>query len=178
MLLVGCGAKEDADNKDNGNTSKQEDIQNDGNNTGQQDISANEYSGYFFEYDNVRIYMNTDVVPVVAELGQESEYFEAESCAFKGLDKFYFYPGIEISTYPMDGKDYISAVDLQDDTVSTPEGIYLGSTVEEMIATYGEDYKESMGSYTYTKDDSNLQFITMNGEVIGITYLAIVEGLE
>lgn len=176
MLLVGCGAK--GDPEDNGDISKQEDIQKDSNNTGQQDVSAKDYSGYFFEDNNVKIYMNTDVVPVVGNLGQASEYFESESCAFKGLDKFYFYSGFEISTYPMDGKDFISAVDLVDDTVSTPEGIYLGSTVEDMIAAYGEDYNESLGSYSYIKDDSNLQFITEDGEVIGITYFAIVDGLE
>jgi len=65
-----------------------------------------------------------------------------------------------------------------DDSVSTPEGIYLGSTVDDMISAYGDDYVESQGLYTYTLDDSNLQFITMEDEIIAINYLAIVEGLE
>ena len=176
ILLIGCGPKEDPDVKDDKeNISQVEDSNNDNNKT---DETEKEASGYFFEYNGTSIYMNTDVVPVIEALGEARDYFEAESCAFKGLDKVYSYPGIEISTYPMDGKDYISSLDLADDTVSTPEGIYLGSTVDDVIAAYGEDYQESLGSYTYTKDDSKLQFITMDGEVIGITYFAIVEGLE
>jgi len=122
--------------------------------------------------------MNTDVKSVIDKLGDPLNYFEAESCAFKGLDKFYTYPGFEITTYPMNGKDYISSVNLMDDTVSTPEGIYLGSTVDDMIAAYGDNYTESSGSYTYIKDDSKIQFIVKDDEIISITYLAIVEGLE
>lgn len=175
LLLTGCGAKEDtADNNNKTDIPVNEDNDTDK----KQDDSVKEPSGFSFEYNNVDIYMNTDVVPVIDALGEELNYFEAESCAFKGLDKFYTYPGFEITTYPLDNKDYISAVNLMDDTVSTPEGIYLGSTVEDMIAAYGSDYIESSGSYTYTKDDSKLQFITMNDEIIAITYLADVEGLE
>jgi hypothetical protein len=173
MLLVGCGAKEDpTDIKDKDNQPAQDDKQvedNQGN---------NKPSGYAFEYNDVDIYMNTDVVPVVGALGESLQYFEAESCAFKGLDKFYTYAGIEITTYPLDGKDYVSAISLMDDSVSTPEGVYLGATVDEMIEAYGEEYTESSGSYTYAKDESKLQFITMNDEIVSITYLADVEGLE
>lgn len=174
IMLVGCGSKENAaDTKDNNNQPVQEETKTDENQDKQK-----EPSGYAFEYNGVKIYMNTDVEPVIEALGEPINYFEAESCAFKGLDKFYTYAGFEITTYPLDGKDYISSVNLMDDTVSTPEGIYLGSTVEDMIAAYGEDYTESSGSYTYVKDDSKLQFIVMNDEIISITYLAIVEGLE
>lgn len=175
MLLTGCGAKEDATN----NNDKTDIPVNENNDTeNKQDDRAKEPSGYSFEFNNVSIYMNTDVVPVIDALGEEISYFEAESCAFKGLDKTYTYPGFEITTYPLDGKDYISNVYLMDDTVTTPEGIYLGSTVDDMIAAYGSDYTESSGSYTYIKDDSKLQFITMNDEIISISYLADIEGLE
>lgn len=177
MLLVGCGSKEDpADIKENDSQPVQDEKQADE----PQDVQQNEKepSGYAFEQNGVTIYMNTDVKPVIDALGEPLHYFEAESCAFKGLDKTYTYAGFEITTYPLDGKDYISSVYLMDDTVSTPEGIYIGSTVDDMIAAYGEDYTESSGSYTYVKDESKLQFIVQDDEIISITYLAIVEGLE
>ena len=41
--------------------------------------------------------MNTDVAPVIEALGEPLHYFESESCAFKGLNK-YTYGGFEIST--------------------------------------------------------------------------------
>lgn len=174
MLLVGCGTKDETKDIQDNNNPVQEDKKS-------EDQTANtekEPSGYAFGYNDVSIHMNTDVVPVIDALGESLHYFEAESCAFKGLDKTYSYPGFEITTYPLDGKDYISAIDLKDDTVSTPEGVYLGATVDDMIAAYGEDYIGSSGSYTYTKDDSKIQFITMEDDIIGITYLADVEGLE
>lgn len=174
MLLVGCGTKEDpADIKENDDNSVEQEEQND-----VIQEKQNEPSGYAFEYNDVSIYMNTDVAPVIDALGESIHYFEEESCAFKGLDKFYTYAGFEITTYPLEGKDYISTIYLMDDTVSTPEGVYLGSTIDEMIAAYGEDYIESSGTYTYVKDDSKLQFIAMDDEIISITYLADVEGLE
>lgn len=175
MLLTGCGTKnEPIDNKENTDIPIKEENEIEQ----KQDDAITEPSGYLFEHNGVSIYMNTDIVPVIDALGEALHYFEAESCAFKGLDKFYTYPGFEITTYPLDDKDYISAINLMDDTVSTPEGVYLGATVDDMIAAYGDDYIESSGSYTYTKDDSKLQFIAMNDEIIAITYLADVEGLE
>lgn len=175
LLLVGCGSKDDpADTKENGNQPVQKEEEADESQNKQQKAP----SGYAFEHNGVTIYMNTDVEPVVNALGDPLNYFEAESCAFKGLDKFYTYAGFEITTYPQDGKDYISSVNLMDDTVSTTEGIYLGSSVDDMIAAYGDDYTESSGSYTYVRDESKLQFIVMEDEIISITYLAIVEGLE
>src|SRR5690554_780670 len=91
MLLTGCGSKEGT----TGNNDKAVN-ENNGTDNKQDDSSSNmEPSGYSFVYNNVSIYMNTDVVPVIDALGEELHYFEAESCAFKGLDKFYTYPGFE-----------------------------------------------------------------------------------
>lgn len=175
ILLTGCGSKnEPAEVKDNETKTEQKEAKAN-ENTGKEQKGP---SGYAFEHNGVKIYMNTDVAPVVDALGEPMHYFEAESCAFKGLDKTYTYAGFEITTYPLDGKDYISSLYFMDDTVSTPEGISIGSTVDEMIAAYGDNYTEATGTYTYVKDESKLQFIVMNDEIISITYLAIVEGLE
>jgi len=177
IMLTGCGSKDNTPDSVEGDKPVREETQND--DTGEnQSKQEEEPSGFAFKHNGVTIYMNTDVSPVINALGEPLQYFEAESCAFKGLDKTYTYAGFEITTYPMDGKDYISSVYLMDDTVSTPEGIYIGSTVDEMIAAYGDDYTQSSGSYTYTKGDSKLQFIANNDEIISITYLAVVEGLE
>lgn len=175
ILLTACGKKEEnTDNKENVNTPVQEEVKSDET----KEDKTKEPSGYAFQYNGVSIYMNVDAAPIVDALGEPSNYFEAESCAFKGLDKTYTYPGFEITTYPLDDKDYISSVYLMDDTVSTPEGVYLGATFDDMKAAYGDNYIESSGSYTYIKDESKLQFIVMNDEIISITYLADVDGLE
>lgn len=180
MVLTACGKNDEPENIEDNPVQEdnQVDINNDNQKEEDQDDIQKEPSGYSFEYKDLNIFMNMDVAPVINNLGEALEYFEAESCAFKGLDKTYTYPGFEITTYPLNGSDNISSIYIMDDSVSTPEGIYLGASVDEMIAAYGDDYTESSGAYTYTKDDSKLQFITKDDEIIAITYLADVEGLE
>jgi hypothetical protein len=180
MVLTACGKNDEPENIEDNPVQEdnQVDINNDNQKEEDQDDIQKEPSGYSFEYKDLNIFMNMDVAPVINNLGEALEYFEAESCAFKGLDKTYTYPGFEITTYPLNGSDNISSIYIMDDSVSTPEGIYLGASVDEMIAAYGDDYTESSGAYTYTKDDSKLQFITKDNEIIAITYLADVEGLE
>ena len=180
VIFTACGSKDNTtDNSNNDNQPVQEETQTEEKQSDEsQKQQQQEPSGYAFEYNGVKIYMNTDVAPVIEALGEPLQYFEAESCAFKGLDKTYTYAGFEITTYPLDGKDYISSLYLMDDSVSTPEGIYIGSTVDDMLEAYGNDYEEASGSYTYTKGESKLQFIVSDDEIISITYLAIVEGLQ
>lgn len=177
LLLTGCGAKEQ-DNKDAADQSgsKQENVPND---SSAADDTATVKDGYVFEYNGVEIPMNTDVTPVLNALGDPQEYFEAKSCAFDGMDKTYFYNGFELTTYPKsDKEDYTSSIYLKDDSVSTKEGIYIGSTLQQLLSTYGENYSGDGASYTYTKGDSSIMFIVSEDEVTSITYLAAIPELQ
>lgn len=133
-----------------------------------------EHSGFVFQYGDTLIGMNEDSAPALAELGEWANYAETTSCAFPGLDKTYSYAGFDLYTYPLNDKDNVNSIYFTDDSVSTMEGIHIGSTQEEMEAAYGTDYVEEFGVYTYTKDDSNLQFIVTDGVVDSVEYTAIV----
>ena len=132
-----------------------------------------EITGFTFITGDTVIAMNADAAPILEELGEWENYVETTSCAFKGLDKTYSYPGFDLYTYPLDGKDNVNSVYFVDDTVSTPEGIHIGSTKEEMEAAYGTDYEEEFGAYTYTKDKSKLQFLVTDGVIDSVEYTAI-----
>ncbi len=134
--------------------------------------------GYSFDYNDVNIPMNVDAAPVVEALGESVDYFEAASCAFQGLDKIYSYSGFELGTYPNGDKDYVSYVTLLDDSVSTDKGIYVGSTLDEVTAAYGNEYTVEGSSYVYRLGESKLTFIVEDDMVAQITYAAIVEGLN
>ncbi|MDF2485095.1 MAG: hypothetical protein K0R46_1263 [Herbinix sp.] len=134
--------------------------------------------GYSFEYNDVTIPMNVDAAPIVEVLGEPVEYFEAASCAFQGLDKIYYYNGFELGTYPNAEKDFVSYVNLLDDSVTTEKGIYLGSTLDDIIAAYGDDYTAEGTSYVYRLGETKLTFIVEEDAVTAITYFAIVEGLN
>jgi hypothetical protein len=145
---------------------------------GEQVQSGGQGQGYVFKYNDTSIPVNTDVDPILKELGEPLDYFEAESCAFQGLDKTYYFSGFELTTYPINGKDYVSSIYFLDDSVSTPEGIYIGCPVDKVVEAYGEEYTGGENAYIYQKEDSSLIIIVENDEVISITYQALVEGLE
>ncbi len=132
-----------------------------------------ETEGFLYEYQGVTIPMHAKAESILKSLGESKDYFEAPSCAFQGLDKIYYYSGFELSTYPKDDIDYISAINFTDDSVSTKEGISIGSTSDEVIKAYGNDYKGENGSYIYILGKSKLSFITENDAVTAITYEAV-----
>jgi hypothetical protein len=152
LLVTGCGSGEQTQN----NTPKE---------------------GFVFEYNGVEIPLHANVEPILEELGEPMDYFEAESCAFQGLDKTYYFGGFELTTYPKDSNtDCVSVIYFNDDSVSTKEGIHIGSSEADIIEAYGEDYTGGEGSFTYTRDEGTIMFIIEDGVVASITYQAVVEG--
>jgi len=131
--------------------------------------------GFSFKNNDVTINMNVPAKETIDALGEPMDYFEAASCAFQGLDKIYYYSGFELSTYPNKDVDYISSVTFSDDSVSTIEGICLGSKLEDVLAAYGDDYKEELGLYTYTLGKTNLTFLIEDNLVASVNYLAVLE---
>lgn len=118
--------------------------------------------------------VNQDMAEVLAAEGEPLSYFEAESCAFNGLDKTYTYAGFIISTRPEGEQDFVNSILLTDDSVTTPEGVYIGSSKDAVIAAYGEGDEVGL-SLSYTKGDCALNFIFDGETVISIEYLPVVE---
>ncbi len=129
--------------------------------------------GYTFTSGSTVIAMNEDASAVVEELGEADDYFESESCAFEGLDKVYSYPGFQLNTYPVDDKDYVLSVVFMDDTVSTDEGISIGSTKDEVTEAYGDPSSESATELVYEKGDTELK-IGLDGDSVTTLEIAAV----
>ncbi len=163
LSLAACGGKE-ADAAGSGDS-------------GTTDIpSPKANSEFVFVYQDCPLPMNAEIGPMLAFLGEPDSYFEAASCAFDGLDKTYTYSGIEILTYPdesKEGVDYISSVRLLDNSVSTPEGITIGATPEEVTAAYGENYEEHGQQYTYENGDALLSILFQDGKAVSVEYTAV-----
>ncbi len=159
LVLVGCsgGANE---GKASDNVGKEE----------QGKASDN----FAFKNNGLTIPIDGQAEEILDKLGEPMEYFEAPSCAYQGLDKTYYYNGFEITTYTEKEVDYVASVLLVDDTVTTDKGIYIGSSIDDMIKAHGEDYEEKTGQYTYTKGDSQLQFIFKDDLIVSILYTKII----
>lgn len=156
LLLAGCGG-----------------APADGGETGGDVPNPQAGSKLVFTYRDCPLPMNAEFAPLLEFLGEPESYFEAASCAFDGLDKTYTYAGVEIITYPDEDVDYISSIRLLDDSVATPEGIAIGSTLDQVTEAYGEDYEELGMQYAYEDGDAQLIILFEGDKVLSVEYMAL-----
>jgi hypothetical protein len=167
MILVGCSNKVTNEVSDTKGTVKT---------AASKDKSPSEKSGYVFKINGVSIAMHAKAAPIIEKLGGQKDYFEAESCAFPGLEKTYTYNGFDLYTYEKDGVDYVASVVFTDDTVATTEGVSLFAKKEDMLQKYGKGYtQKEKNSFTYKIDKSELVFLIENDEVTSIEYQATLK---
>lgn len=174
ILMTGCGDSENVisgDVKDVSGGSQQAAGGAAGNQTGGEKATG---KGYVFQYNGVTVTMDEDMALVLEALGEPNSYYEAASCAFEGLDKTYTYGSFVIETYPQDEKDFVSAIVLKDDAVSTAENIYIGSSLEAVTKAYGTEYTEQGSMLVYYKDGMKLCFLIENDAVTSIQYFSTV----
>ena len=104
------------------------------------------------------------------KLPETSNVYEAESCAFDGIEKTYTYENYEITTCVKENSEDILTIYLTSDQVSTEEGIKIGDSVDALKQAYGEDFELTDFSYVYKKGNSTLTFIIDNDIITGIEY--------
>ena len=108
---------------------------------------------------------------VLAQLGDAKDQYTSESCAFGGEDTVYYYNSIQVSTNNEYGYERIYSIYLEDDLVSTEEGICVGSTADDVKAAYGEPSAKSTDvCLIYEKDGMTLNFNLVDGVVSTILY--------
>lgn len=128
--------------------------------------------GYVYSQSGVDVAVNGLMSPIVDAWGEPDKYFESESCAFQGMDKVYTYGSVVINTYPENDKDYVLTIELKDDTITTAEGIYIGSSKADVVATYGDATSETDVALVYEKGECQLTFFFEDDCVTNITYAA------
>ena len=129
---------------------------------------------YSFKTEKAVISIGDEAAPILKALGDPKKTFEQDSCAYQGKDKVYSYEGFDICTWMVDGKECVNAIYLMDGTVTTPEGVKIGSTKQDVINAYGKDYTESYGVCRYTIGNTELSFYMTNQVVDSIEYLLAV----
>lgn len=127
---------------------------------------------YTFHTGEIEISMKQDASEVLSVLGKAVNFYEAQSCKHQGKEKVFTYEGFELSTYPSGNADYVKSIWFLGEETQTPEGIHIGSSIEDMVNAYGEDYTEKQGRYSYTSEEVILTFYTKKGLISGIEYKA------
>lgn len=123
-----------------------------------------------FIYNEVQLMPGGDFAAAQAVLGEPDSYYEAASCAFDGKDKIYTYGSLQISVSPLDGKDVIFMITLLDDSLTTPEGVYVGAERAAVLTAYGEGGLDKGSSITYTSGKTSLVFLIREDCVTSVQY--------
>ena len=132
---------------------------------------GNKVDKYIFKSGSVDIVPGEDSTAALSALGKESAYDEVDiGCGNNEVGKVYSYSGFKIQTYPDNSKDYIDTVTITNDSVSTPEGISIGSSRDDVIKAYGDGYTEKSNGIVYIKDKTTLSFVIRDGAVTSIIY--------
>ena len=105
-------------------------------------------------------------------LGEPVNVEELPSCHYDGSDSIYTYESFTVYTYLLEEKKIVYSIELTTDALSTPDGVKVGMTREEVEGVYGTDYDDVPNgiSYNLTEDDQlNFRFDDSD-KVIGIEY--------
>ena len=127
---------------------------------------------FYFAYNGSTLAPLDDATEIVSVFGDPVVFYSATSCYAEGDDKQYDYNGFSVYTYPDGGKDIVSIIELNDDTVSTPKGAKIGMTLSEVESLYGTDHtSEGLTEVYYLDNGCSLAFTLENGIVTLIEYL-------
>lgn len=127
--------------------------------------------GYTFTYNGYQFGVDMIADAPLAALGTPKDQYTSESCAFGGEDTVYYYNSIQVSTNNEYGYERIYSIYLEDDLVSTEEGICVGSTADAVKTAYGEPGGASTDvCLIYEKDGMTLSFNLVDGVVSTILY--------
>ncbi len=123
-----------------------------------------------FKYNDVVMAPGDKFDDISVKLGEPTSYYEAASCAFDGKDKIYTYGSLQISVSPMDGVDIIYMITLLDDSLSTPEGVYVGAEKSAVLSAYGDGGVDKCSSLVYNSGKTDLVFLIRDGCVTSVQY--------
>ena len=119
--------------------------------------------GFFFTFEGVEL--TPGQAFDAAALPEPLSVFEVPSCAIEGTDNVYNYGTIEVTAFDDGTGEFIYSIYIVDANTPTNEGLYIGDTLDYVIAAYGEDYTQEGSQITYQKGNS-LLIILMSGDYV------------
>ena len=124
--------------------------------------------------NGVTIAVGAPAADAVTTLGDWQSMNSNDSCGgFSGKDYLYTYHGFRMSTTPAKDGQIICKVELTDDSVKTPQGLYIGMSRADAEAAMKGFKAESVGdNLVFTSGSVKLQVVFRDGAVTGIIYVA------
>jgi hypothetical protein len=102
-----------------------------------QETAMPAYEKLYIQLGDLRIGIFDDANIVLSALPPPIGTFEAESCAYQGMDSFYYYDGFQLMVNEIDGARQVTSIGIKDDLFKTPQGVRFGlsrARVKELMA--------------------------------------------
>ena len=131
-------------------------------------VQAGAYGDLYFTANGYSFGIYDPIDEVLKHLVPNGTFAEA-SCAYEGEDVRYFFGGFEVMTNEIDGAVRVTAIDIMEDTVKTPDGLYIGMSEAALCDVLGVP----MGDGLYRTVDGTAQrtVTVVDGTVRAISYL-------
>ena len=130
-------------------------------------VQGGGYGELYFEADGVRFGIYDEAEPILKALPAYRSSFVGETCAFDSTDVYYRYAGFELMVSEIDGVERITAITVANDTVKTPQGLYIGMTEEAAAAAFGA-LKEA--DWLLVDGTAQLSAVVIDGRIAEIVY--------
>lgn len=138
------------------------------------DKPATDGVAYYVEYRGQKITMGAKADDIIAGLGEYQHKNEIGDCGGLGAQVKYSYPSVDV--YVLESKtdgNVIDEISFRDDAITTPEGVYIGMSVNEAKDKLGEPTKESGTAIEYAGAKFVLVLTVAGGKVNKIDYLNV-----
>lgn len=129
------------------------------------------HNDMIFIHNGAQAALFSEASGLIGSLGAPSDVQEAQGCLSNGADqKIYYYPGLTLSTYVMNGQEIIYDIEITSSTYATSEGLKVGMAVSDMETMYGTNYQKSGNMYIYSDGSGEMYITASGGSITAIEY--------
>lgn len=124
---------------------------------------------YYLTYNNIDIKLNTLFSNTYALIGEYNTNRTEQYDNYQS--NIYEYDFFEIETFYENNTEKIYSINITSNEITTNEKIKIGSSKDELLSTYGNNYKQIGDNiYIFTHNNTSIEFIVENNIVIAIKY--------
>lgn len=133
-------------------------------------ISKEKNEELSFVYNEKTINIGEKWSDVHKKLGEYESMFVAESCAYQGTDRYYYYKDFEIMTSEIDGQELLTDIFIEKENINAINGVCVGMGLSDIASKMGPADKTLENGFVYSGDMVNVQINVKDDKVISIEY--------
>ncbi len=130
------------------------------------------FDSFFVNYNGTEIKLGAKADSALGALGEEQSRTEIGDCGGLGAQVKYSYASFDLYVLEVKGGDsVIDQITFRDDMMTTPEGAYIGMTLNEAKGLIGEPTTETDKAALYSNGTYTLKLSISGGVVTEINYI-------